>query len=71
MSAELEVAAEYCAEGKVLTRTVADDEGTSAKTRGAIAKKSRTMAKARIVAATRRVWRQRRLVGGGRCELIS
>jgi hypothetical protein len=68
-STELEVVAKYCAEGKESARTVADNEGTSAKMRGTVAKKNRTKAKARRATTTRGVRWRRRLVGGGRHEL--
>jgi hypothetical protein len=55
ISAELKLVVRYCVEGKVSTRTVADNDGTSAKTRETIAKRSRMMANVRRTAVTRRV----------------
>jgi hypothetical protein len=67
ISADLELVVKYCVEGKVSTRTVADNDGTSAKTWEKIAKRSRMMANVRRTAATRRVrrWQIRTVPGAG------
>jgi hypothetical protein len=63
VSTELEVVAKYCTEGKVLTRTVTDNEGILVKTWEMVAKRSRTAMKARRVTVTMGVQWRRRLVG--------